>query len=63
MFHSAEEKRVFSIDFFMMFDFNSKELFSFTVGIKGKSQALFHLIFTFPLSVFISILSSFKSSM
>jgi hypothetical protein len=49
IFHSALENRVFSIDFLIIFDFSSKELLSFTFGIRGKSQALFHFILTFQL--------------
>jgi hypothetical protein len=55
IFHSAEEKRVFSIDFLITSDFIKKLEFSLTHGIRGKSEAGFHLILIFEDSVFISI--------
>jgi hypothetical protein len=57
IFHSAEEKRVFSIAFFITFHFKNKLFSSFILGIKGKSQASTHFIFTSQLSDFNSILS------
>jgi len=58
IFHSAEEKRVFSIDFFIILHFKVKLVSSFIFGINGNSEELNHLIFIFQLSVLIFTLSS-----
>jgi hypothetical protein len=62
MFHSAEENKVLSIDFLIIFHGRFKLTSSLILGIKGNSDASIHFIFNFQLEVAIFILSSFNSS-
>jgi hypothetical protein len=62
IFHSADEKRVLSIDFFTISHLRVRLVSSFMVGIRGNSLASNHLIFKFELTVVIFILSFFMSS-
>jgi hypothetical protein len=49
IFHSADEKRVLSIDFLTIFHFNFKLISSLIHGITGNSEASIHFIFVFQL--------------
>jgi hypothetical protein len=62
MFHSADEKRVFSTPFLNTDHFIFKLVSSFIFGIKGKSEASIHLIFKFEVSVVSFKLSFFINS-
>jgi len=62
IFHSADENRVLSIDFFTTFPEIFKLTSSLILGIKGNSDASIHFIFNFQLDVEILILSSFNNS-
>jgi hypothetical protein len=62
IFHSAAEKRVFSIAFLRTFAFNTIEVSSLIVGIRGNSSASIHFILIFPETVFTSILASCVNS-
>jgi hypothetical protein len=62
MFHSAEENKVLSIDFFIILPDIFKLTSSLIVGIRGNSEASIHLIFIFQLEVEIFKLSSLNNS-
>jgi hypothetical protein len=62
IFHSAEEKRVLSLDLLIIFPEIFKLISSLILGIRGNSQASIHLILIFQLEVLILILLSFNNS-
>jgi hypothetical protein len=62
MFHSAEEKRVLSIDLLIILPEIFKLTSSLMFGIRGNSEASIHLIFNFQLEVLIFKLLSFNNS-
>jgi len=62
IFHSADEKRVLSIEFLIILPEIFKLTSSLILGISGNSEASNHLIFIFQLEVAIFTLSSFNSS-
>jgi len=62
MFHSADENKVFSIDFLITLHSKVKDKSSLIFGIKGKSEAIVPLIFIFHSGVLICILSSLNNS-
>jgi hypothetical protein len=62
IFHSAEEKRVLSIDFFIIFPEIFKLISSLIFGIKGNSEDSIHFIFNFQLEVDIFNIELFNNS-
>gem|GEM_PF-857813 len=62
IFHSADENRVLSIEFFIIFHDRFRLISSLIFGIRGNSEASIHFIFNFQLQVDTFILSSDNNS-